>query len=247
MVSRMSAGDGALVRALGATLAPRGLNLIGAASVDAYDAAVPPAHALRRLAPEARTALVVGNGGGDLWAASRAFRERHAGPDPIDRYTETVVDEAVSQVCGAMRVRVVYPFRFPAEPVSFMRLAACAGLGRPSLVGVLVHPVYGPWIALRAAVLIPVVETAPRPADGFDPCPTCTERACVAACPGGAVTAAGWDVPRCAAERARPDERCAERCHARFDCVVGREHRYPADALAYHQSRARPALLRSRS
>src|SRR5438067_1975358 len=162
MVSRMSAGDGTLARALGAALASHGLNLIGAASVDAYDAGLPPMQTLRQLMPEARTAIVIGNGGGHLWAAFRAFRDRRpaeaAVPDPLDRYTELVVDEAVSRVLAGVPARLVYPFRFPAEPVSFMRLAACAGLGRPSLVGVLVHPVYGPWIALRAAILIPLVE-----------------------------------------------------------------------------------------
>ena len=47
-------------------------------------------------------------------------------------------------------IRVLYPFGFAEDGVSFTRLALLAGLGRESLVGVLVHPVYGPWIALRA-------------------------------------------------------------------------------------------------
>jgi len=111
-------------------------------------------------------------------------------------------------------------------------------------VGVLVHPIYGPWMALRAAILVRGRLEAPRPADGFDPCPTCRERSCITACPAGAVGPAGWNVPRCAAHRARPDDPCAMRCHARVACVLGPEHRYPDDALAYHQRRAREPLLR---
>ncbi len=247
MVSRMSGRDGAVLSVLADALAARGINVIGAASVDAYDATLPASRTLGQLMPGARTAIVLGNGGGDLWSRFRDFCRAHpdheAAPDPLDRYTQLVIDDATARVFGDVPARVVYPFRFPAEPVSFMRLASVAGLGRPSLVGVLVHPVYGPWIALRAAILVPLVLTAPRPADGFDPCPTCRERACIAACPAGAVQPAGWDIPRCATHRGGVVDPCAGRCHARVDCVLGREHRYPDDALAYHQSRARDAVL----
>jgi hypothetical protein len=228
-------------------LEPFGLNLVGAAAVARYDAAVPPRHALAALAPAARGAIVVGNGGGALWHAFRRFCADHpdvaALADPLDAYVERAVATAVRAALGSAALRVLHPFRFPAEPVSFQHLAACAGLGRPSRLGVLIHPTYGPWIALRAAVLVAADVEAPRPADGFDPCPGCVEQACMVACPAGAVRAAGWDVPACAAHRRREDDPCAVRCHARFDCVIGREHRYPADAQAYHQLRARPALI----
>jgi hypothetical protein len=166
-------------------------------------------------------------------------------PDPIDAYTRRTIDAAVAATLGAAAIphRVLYAFRFPDDPVSFPRLGEVAGLGTRSLLGLLVHPVYGPWTALRAAVLVPFAVDLDRPAAGFDPCPSCVERACMAACPAGAVGPGGWDVPGCAAHRARPDDPCASRCHARFDCVVGREHRYPEDALAYHQLRARGPLL----
>src|SRR2546422_143454 len=102
--------------------------------------------------------------------------------------------------------------------------------------------------ALRAALLVPLTLAAPRPADGFDPCPGCTERACADACPAKAVTAAGWDVPGCAAHRLQAEDPCASRCHARFDCVIGRPYRYPPDALEYHQGRALAGLaLRART
>jgi epoxyqueuosine reductase QueG len=154
-----------------------------------------------------------------------------------------VVEEAVAANPTGAGARVVYPFRFPAEPVSFVHLAECAGLGRRSVAGVLVHPVFGPWIALRAAILLPAVVVAERAVpEDFDPCPSCVERACMPACPVGAVGPQGWDVPRCAAHRVSDPGACATRCEARFMCVIGREHRYPAEALAYHQARALPLL-----
>jgi len=238
-----------LGRALAARLAASGFDVFGAAPIVTYDALVGPEHALAPAHPDLVTALVVGNGGGALWRAYRRHVTAHpadaAVADPIDAFTRRTVDDAVRSTLGAAGVphRVLYAFRFPADPVSFRRLGEAAGLGAASRLGLLLHPVYGPWMALRAAVLVPFPFDAARPADGFDPCPTCVEQACAAACPAGAVDARGWDVPRCARHRARPDDPCAPRCHARFDCVVGREHRYPGEALAYHQQRAREPLL----
>jgi hypothetical protein len=246
-LSRIHDAGGALLHALANALVPRGLNLLGTARVADYDAAVPERYAIRGLAPEARTAVVIGNGGGEFWHAFRSHCARHPEhdrlADPLDAFTRLVVEEAVAANPTGAGARVVYPFRFPAEPVSFVHLAECAGLGRRSVAGVLVHPVFGPWIALRAAILLPAVVVAERAVpEDFDPCPSCVERACMPACPVGAVGPQGWDVPRCAAHRVSDPGACATRCEARFMCVIGREHRYPAEALAYHQARALPLL-----
>ena len=235
-----------MLSALEHALAPHGLNLVGATAIGSYDARVPPEFTLARLLPSAHSVIVIGNGGTAFWDAFRTFCRTHPGSerwsDPLDAFTELVVEEAVRPLLGALPSRVLYPFRFPADPVSFVHLAECAGLGRRSLLGLLIHPTFGPWIALRAAVLLPIAVSAPRPADGFDPCPVCVERACMPACPAGAIADAGWDIPRCAAHRLRDQDDCTARCHARFDCVIGREHRHASDELAYHQGRARDAL-----
>jgi epoxyqueuosine reductase len=236
-----------LLSALERALAPLGLNLVGATAPERYDALVPAPYALGRLMPDARGVIVIGSGGSAFWTAFRAFcalnPEHEARPDPLDDFTRLVVEEAARPLVGPGS-RFVYPFAFADDPVSFLALGECAGLGRRSLLGVLVHPVFGPWMALRAAILVPVALDVPPPDDGFDPCPGCVERACIAACPAGAVGDGGWDIPRCAAHRVAPVDGCAERCHARFDCVLGRAHRYPPDALAYHQARAKPSLAR---
>lgn len=238
MQTPMSLLDGALL----ARLASHGLNLVGATSVAAYDARAGAHTALGPRVPEARTAVVVGNGGAAFWNAF-ARTQPHDGAHPLDAFTRRLIETIVADAPGLLGV--VYPF--DPVPTDFRTLAACAGLGSPSLLGLLVHPVYGPWMALRAALLLREDVVLPRPADGFDPCPTCTSRACIAACPVGAVGDAGWDVPACVAYRMAAPGRCDAGCHARIACVLGPEHRYPNAALAFHQGAARTTLRRRRA
>jgi epoxyqueuosine reductase len=228
------------------SLAPHGLNLIGTTTVAAYETLAPPQYHVNALLPQAKTLVVIGNGGGDFWRGFRAYCEAH--PDwlqtqehPLDAYTVAVIETSLTpglQAAGTT-YRYVYPFRFWTEPVSFMHLARAAGLAGSSLLGVVIHPEYGPWMALRAALFLDQDLFAPPPAPGFDPCPACTERACVTACPAGAISeATNWDIPACVQHRMRVAEDCVDYCHARYDCVYGREHRYPLDELQYHQKQS---------
>jgi len=229
-----------LLERLRRRLAPHGLNLVGTTEIATYDAVVPPAWLLGPRAGDARTAVVIGNGGGAFWVAFQRHLAAHPAAgrvaDPLDAFTRHAVGDAIAPLRDDLGgARLVFPFELHPLPVSFVHLAECAGLGRRSLLGLLVHPEYGPWMALRAAILVSFSLSAPRPADGFDPCPTCVERPCIAACPVGAVGSGGWDVPRCAAHRIAVPEDCGPGCHSRIACVYGREHRYPPDAMAFHQ------------
>ena len=239
-----------LLETVRAAAAPWGLNLVAAIPVARYDA---DAQAATRRAAEAdrdaRSIIVVANGGGDFWRAFSAYAAAHPGwreqANPLDDFTRVVVAETLAPAVQAQGVRCtpVYPFISAGPTLNFMALGKLAGLAGPSLVGVVVHPVYGPWIAFRAALLVDVAIDAPGAALGFDPCPGCTVRSCVAACPAGAVSGAtGWDIPRCLTHRVEREADCTPRCHARAACVLGPEHRYPDDELAYHQGRALGAL-----
>src|SRR5260370_22684010 len=124
-----------------------------------------------------------------------------------------------------------------------MEAGRAAGLSAPSILGMMVHPVYGPWIAFRAALLVNEIIDAPGEAMGFDACPTCVPRSCISACPVNAVSfPKGWDIPTCLTHRVEVEADCAPRCHARAGCVLGPEHRYVDDELAYHQMRSLRAM-----
>ncbi|HKM99533.1 MAG TPA: hypothetical protein VJX23_03385 [Candidatus Binataceae bacterium] len=229
--------------------APFGLNLVAAVPVARYDAAVTEPYRAAPLDSGAKSIIVIANGGGALWAALKNHADRNPGwwnrEHPLDDFTCTIVEnELVPAARGAgSRCAVVYPFMQGKSTLNFVELGKAAALAGPSILGVLVHPRFGPWIAFRAAILVDDLIDAPGEARGFDPCPTCVPRSCIAACPTGAVAfPSGWDIPRCLTYRIESEPDCASRCHARAACVIGPEHRYPDDELAHHQKRALRAM-----
>ena len=105
-------------------------------------------------------------------------------------------------------------------------------------------PGYGPWMALRAAILLPFALTAPRPADGFDPCPRASSGRASRHARRARSVPRGWDVGGLRrASALRAGDGCDAGCHARIACVYWRaEHRHPPEALAFHQAAARTAM-----
>lgn len=242
-----------MLAALERALAPFGLNLVGVTTPRDYDERVPPSHRLG--SADAGAIVVVGNGGGAFWAAYRDHLARR--PDaarvahPLDAFTEGVLREYALPIArgASPHAALRLPFEDAAPPLSFVHLAEAAGLGSRSVLGLLVHPEFGPWMALRGAIFVDVPLRAARPAAGFDPCGSCRDRPCLDACPAGAMAwPVGWDVPACVAFRVERGDGnpCPDRCHARVACVYGRRHRYPDDALAYHHERAFAVMRRHR-
>jgi epoxyqueuosine reductase QueG len=232
-----------------AAAAKSGLNLVAATSSERYDEAVTPQYRTATIAPSARSIVVIGNGGREFWKAfSRHAKENPGWRDrdnPLDDFTRVIIERDVAPVVAQAGTAhtIIYPFISNGPTLNFMEAGKAAGLSGPSILGVVVHPVYGPWIAFRAAILLDQLIDAPGEARGFDPCPTCVPRSCISACPADAVSVAnGWDIPKCLTHRVEVETDCAPRCHARAGCVLGPEHRYPDDELAYHQMRALRAM-----
>ncbi len=176
--------------------------------------------------------LVVGNTRA-LWPrfleTLRADPALRADADPLDRYTERSLAAAVA----ALDLRTaIYVAHAPTAQgyVPIQALAVRAGLAALSPTGLCVHPVYGPWIALRAVIAI----DADGPDDGApiaQPC-DCTHRC--------APLRAALDAR---AARFAPDEDGWQAWLAMRDaCPVGRAHRYGEDQIAYHYTRDRSRL-----
>ncbi|HEY6395021.1 MAG TPA: hypothetical protein VIX12_06345 [Candidatus Binataceae bacterium] len=229
--------------------APYGLNLVAAIRVDAYDGKVACGLRAREVMPHANSIVAIANGGGDLWRALKQHSKQNPGwwnrEHPLDDFTHSIIETEIAPAARASgsRCRVIYPFMGSGPTLNFIELGKAAGLAGPSVLGVVVNPVFGPWIAFRAAILTEELIDSPGNALGFDPCPSCTARTCISACPAQAVAFPnGWDIPRCLVHRVESEPDCAPRCHARVGCILGPEHRYPDDELAYHQMRALRAM-----
>ncbi len=203
-----------LVRSLGAALVDGGLNVI--ASADA--AGWPGAGALL---DGARSVIVVGSGGRALWSRFRAWSDEAPRArlldeaHPLDRYVGTVLDRGDALLAAAgVRARRFEPTVVFEPRVDFRRLATLAGLGASSPLGIVVHPVFGPWWALRGAWLID--RALPPTPPLVLPCEGCASAPCRAAIPDGTegtILAAIFP--------------------ARAACRI-QEHRYTDEQIAWH-------------
>lgn len=179
----------------------------------------------------ARALLLVGNAGPAMW---REFSPHIDGArHPLDRWTRAVVGPLAERF-GA---RAVFPFDDP--PLPFQRWAKRAEGLASSPVGVLIHPEFGLWHAYRAALLFGCrVDEIPLPVSAPVPCDGCAAKPCLSACPVGAFTGSGYDVPACAGHLAsRASRPCHDDgCRARDACPVGREYRYDSEQIRFHMT-----------
>jgi hypothetical protein len=213
-----------------ARLADVGIGLRGVAAVDGESDVL----------PGARSAVVFASGGRGLWEAFHAAAARDPGrfaavPDPLDTFIAEAV-AAADPAPGPGRRWVLSAIG--ATPfVDFRPLGRAAGLGWPSRLGLLLHPVVGPWIALRAAVFTTDALPPTGALAGDGPCAGCPAP-CVTACPVGAVRLDGavqWDA--CRRHLGPPTLGCPSGCGARRACVVGPAFAYSVEQHAYHDGR----------
>ncbi len=187
-----------------ATLVADGFDLVHA--FDAHAAAHEPGW--ERLANGPRLGLLVANTRA-LWPIFSA--RRRAEPHPLDRYTER-------SLAAAFPDAPVY-FAHVAEAGAFLpftRLAVAVGLAALAPSHLVIHPIYGPWIALRAVVTLegepPTRTPIAKPCRCGAPC----ERALAAA-----LSSTDW--------RAWLAVRDA--------CTIG-AHRYGDEQIAFHYAHA---------
>lgn len=177
------------------------------------------------------TVVMIGHAGPRLW--ERFDAERPEGIDPLDRWTRSVL-APVSERFGAT---LVLPNDGPPwRP--FQRWAIRAEPVHPSPLGLLIHPEFGLWHALRAALVFPDARDLPARADAPSPCTTCADRPCLTACPVGAFDGRSYAADRCAAHvRSDAGRDCRDRgCRARRACPVGQDRAWGDDQQAFHMA-----------
>jgi len=214
----------ALVRA---HLAEAGFSIAAPISVEAYDRLVPASWRAEGILQDAQSVLVVANAGRGLWHCFQRAPEFALETDPLDTYTRRCLRDA-SEPDAAF---ALYNDKRHDSYLPLVALAREAGLGSPGRIGVLLHPVYGPWISFRGVVFVRerILAEHPKP---FDPCTGCPAP-CASACHGNVVRPEGLNAEGCYNSRLTL-EACALRCDARRACVVGPEYAFSPEQEAHH-------------
>ena len=122
------------------------------------------------------------------------------------------------------------------EFADFVTLAEACGIGVRSRLALLLHPVYGTWLSIRAILVTEQAFEPTAPLAGFAPCEGCPAP-CASACRGEAVRPVGFDAAACLKTSVR-DAICGASCPARRACPVGVAHAYDPAVEALHRGAA---------
>jgi methylmalonic aciduria homocystinuria type C protein len=207
-----------------------GLDLHATTTVGRYNDRV--AGDLRLPGSAASLVVVIGNTAA-LWPVLDAAMRATPGPiaDPVDEHVVRVIDEAATIAFGAAVVDIRYAHEPPPRRVAIQQLADIAGLAWLAPSHLCVHPVFGPWIALRAAVVVDR-----EPSEIGQPLePQCE---CAAHCLPKLDAALAAGEPTTSAELRNHWQRWLA---MRDACPVGRDHRYGDAQIRYHYLGERPA------
>ena len=165
-----------------------------------------------------------------FWAHLTAQPEwRDGAPDPIDRWSRRVIGGMACALGG----KAYFPFGGPPwRP--FQSWALRSGRAWASPVQFLVHEEMGLFASYRGALALRErLELPALPAEA--PCEHCP-RPCLGACPAGALTAKGYDVPACHDFLSGPEGAdCLDKgCAVRRACPVSAGHARLEVQSAYH-------------
>jgi hypothetical protein len=188
--------------------------------------------------PGCRSAIVFGSGGRALWDALVSAIALDASwltatNHPVDDFVRDALVAADPDPPPTRRwVRCADDV---LDAPDFRALAFQAGLGHRSKLGLLLHREFGPWLGLRAVCFATDAIPPTGPLSGPSPCEGCAAP-CIAACPGGAMSARGWDVAACSRFHVESPV-CRGPCASRDACPVGAAHRYSPLQHRYHADR----------
>ncbi|MCV2872004.1 ferredoxin [Defluviimonas sp. WL0050] len=177
------------------------------------------------------TILLLGPSEPGFWAHVTTMPEWQDGaPDPLDRWSKRVLAD-IAFIHGG---EAIFPSDGPPYP-PFYRWALRTERVWASPVQLLVHDRAGLMVSFRGALALPDrLDLPPPPA--ASPCETCTERPCEAACPSGALTPEGYDVPSCHDFLDTPSgQDClSSGCRVRRACPLSQAYGRLPEQSAYH-------------
>ncbi len=200
---------------LQAQCAAHGFDLVQPFRLSWYNDAIEPAYKLPDFGRPDALAVLIANSRA-LWPHFMAAE--HAAAHPLDSW---IVDRISAVASGVpARTALWFPHEPPPRLLPFQRLAQLAGLAWLSPSWLLAHPIFGPWISLRAVMVIDAPGPAGTAPQVPDPCGRCDH---------------GCLPPFNAAMEGQNDWR--QWLAVRDACPLGREHRFSEHQLRYHYTK----------
>lgn len=212
-------------------LAPMGLTPFGWIELGFED--FPHADADTTAGEGAGRGLLIGNIGSSLWPSFSTSAENADGDsDPMDRWTQRHLEPLAERLEATMR----YPFGRPFWP--FQAYAKRATGMDNSPLGLLIHPQYGLWTALRGLMVFKGEFDVPTHHVDWHPCARCEDKPCLSTCPVNAFSGESYDYVTCRAHVASDaGAACLQGgCLARKACPVGQGFAYEDDHQAFHMA-----------
>jgi cyanocobalamin reductase (cyanide-eliminating) / alkylcobalamin dealkylase len=238
---RVSEPEWQLITASIATAAAQaGLDLVQPFSVAHYNAASPEAERLDGLGRSTPGALgiLLGNTR-RLWPAFTAAYAQDAAlareAQPLDTYVVTRLSALLANATSA-RTQVVFAHVTAPRAFPIQRLAERVGLAAVSPSHLAIHLLHGPWLALRAVLVIDVPGPEAAPAAVARPCLGC-HAPCVPALQQ-ALLLSGEPLSSPAVA-----QHTAAWIAVRDACPVGQSSRYGEAQLAYHYAPNRSRIV----
>ncbi len=225
----MSTGTTAgLVDRIAGPAAKAGLDLLAPFPVASYNRSVQEAYVLPTFAREGPVGIILANSRAfwprflEALKASEALREsKH----PLNAYIADTVVQLVDAFSVDFEIRWAHASE--PSPVAMQRAAMMAGLAHTSPSYLSIHPKHGPWIGLRAVIVLDTAWESGDPEPAPDPCTPCA-KPCLPALdkaveasrnnPKGKKVAGSWRLWLA----------------VRDACPMGRSSRYSDEQCEYH-------------
>ena len=175
------------------------------------------------------TLLLLGPQEPGFWPFVSAEPEFDGAPDPLDRWSA----RTITALAADLGAQPLFPFGGPPHR-PFHRWALRSGRCWSSPVRLLVHDQAGLMLSFRGA--LGFADKISPPAPTTSPCDSCTDKPCLSACPAGALTANGFDLPACHAFLDQPaGSNCITGgCLVRRACPVSQRYARLPEQSAYH-------------
>jgi cyanocobalamin reductase (cyanide-eliminating) / alkylcobalamin dealkylase len=152
-----------------------------------------------------------------------------ADPNPLDSYVTARLRALGAGVLGRP-FQLIFAHATAPKPFPIQRLAEAVDFAATSPSHLSIHPEHGPWLALRAVVVVDVEGPAPTPGRLESPC-----RGCSAPCVPALRRAIAVSTPPLSEQTIA--EHAAEWIAIRDACPVGRGSRYGEEQLVYHYTK----------